>query len=113
MQETRVQSLVGKIPWGRDWLHTPVFFPGESQGQKCLVGCSPWIHKELDTTERLTLTLDHIETFLSMKSKGLKESRRENNLAGRDSTSSSALYEFHFLPSPPNHLTPHYATFPP
>jgi len=90
-----------------------VFFPGESQGQKCLVGCSPWIHKELDTTERLTLTLDHTETFLLMKSKGLKESRRENNLAGHDSTSSSALYEFHFLPSSPNHLTPHYTTFPP
>ena len=37
----------------------------------------------------------------------------EDNLAGCDSTSSSALYEFHFLPSPPNHLTPHYTTFPP
>ena len=75
-----------------------MFFPGESQGQRSLAGCSPWIRKELDTTERLTLTLDHTETFL-LKSKGLKESRRENDFAGYDSTSSSALYEFHFLPS--------------
>ena len=25
MQETWVQSWVGKIPWRREWLHTPVF----------------------------------------------------------------------------------------
>ena len=30
---------------------TPVFLPGESLGQKSLVGCSPWCCKELDTTE--------------------------------------------------------------
>ena len=29
MQETQVQSL-GKIPWRREWLPTPVFLPGES-----------------------------------------------------------------------------------
>ena len=33
------------------WLPTPVFFPGESQGQRSLVGYSPWGCKELDTTE--------------------------------------------------------------
>ena len=27
--------------------------PGESEGQGSLVCCSPWGHKELDTTERL------------------------------------------------------------
>ena len=27
--------------------------PGESEGQRSLVCCSPWGHKELDTTERL------------------------------------------------------------
>ena len=30
MQETWVQSLVGKIPWRRAWQPTPVFLPGES-----------------------------------------------------------------------------------
>ena len=32
---------------------TPVFLPGESHGQRSLVGYSPWGHKELDTTEQL------------------------------------------------------------
>ena len=29
---------VGKIPWKRAWQPTPVFLPGESHGQKSLVG---------------------------------------------------------------------------
>ena len=33
---------------------TPVFFPGESHGQRSMVGYSPWGHKESDTTERLS-----------------------------------------------------------
>ena len=32
---------------------TPAFLPGESHGQRSLVGCSPWGHQESDTTERL------------------------------------------------------------
>jgi len=42
---------VRKIPWRRAWQPTPVFLPGESQGQKSLVGYSSWGHKELDMTE--------------------------------------------------------------
>ena len=42
---------VGKIPWKKAWQPTLVFLPGESHGQRSLVGCSPWGHKELDTTE--------------------------------------------------------------
>ena len=37
----------------RQWQPTPVFFPGKSYGQRRLVGCSPWGHKESDMTERL------------------------------------------------------------
>ena len=33
---------------------TVVFLPGESHGQRNLVGYSPWGHKESDTTEQLT-----------------------------------------------------------
>ena len=33
---------VYKIPWRRDWQPTPVFLPGKSQGQRSLVGYSPW-----------------------------------------------------------------------
>jgi len=32
---------VGKIPWGREWLPTPVFFPGKFCGQRNLGGYSP------------------------------------------------------------------------
>ena len=48
---------VGKIPWRRAWQHTPVSLPGESYGQRSLVGYSPWGHKALDTTEPLIFTL--------------------------------------------------------
>ena len=59
--ETRVQSL--------GWEPTPVFFfsfcffnplvflPQEFHGQRSLAGYSLWGHKQLDTTERLTLSL--------------------------------------------------------
>ena len=42
---------VGKIPWRRAWLPTPVFLPGESHGQRSLGGNGPQDRKESDTTE--------------------------------------------------------------
>ena len=35
----------------RKWQLTPVFLPGESQGQRSLVGCHLWGRTESDTTE--------------------------------------------------------------
>ena len=52
----RFDPWVKKIPWRRKWLPTPVFLPGESHGQRSLVGCSPQGHKESDTTEPLILS---------------------------------------------------------
>ena len=49
-------SWVGKIPWRREWRPTPVFLHGEFHGQKSLAGYSPWGHKELYTTDHLSLT---------------------------------------------------------
>ena len=37
--------------WRRKWQPTPVFLPGESQGQRSLMGCGLWGRTELDTTE--------------------------------------------------------------
>ena len=37
--------------WRRQWYPTPVLLPGNSHGQRSLVGCSPWGHEESDTTE--------------------------------------------------------------
>ena len=52
---------VGKIPWRREWLPTPVFSPREFHGRRSLAGYSLWGHKESDMTEQLTWTLyaDH------------------------------------------------------
>ena len=40
-----------RFPWRRKWQPTPVFLPGESHGQRSLVGYHPWGHKESGTTE--------------------------------------------------------------
>ena len=65
--------------WRRKWQPTPVFLPGESQGQGSLVGCRLWGRTELDTTEATQqqqqrpsyhlnvaspLTLDVVDLFL-------------------------------------------------
>jgi len=46
------ETWVGKISWRTERLPNPVFWPGEFQGL-----CSPWGHKESDTTERLSFSL--------------------------------------------------------
>ena len=54
---------VEKISWRREQLPTPLFWPGEFHGLKGLAGYSPWDHKELDTTERLSLSGGYIHIF--------------------------------------------------
>ena len=44
-------SLFTFMHWRRTWQPTPVFLPGESQGQGSLVGCCLWRRIESDTTE--------------------------------------------------------------
>ena len=36
---------LGRSPGWRAWQPTPVFLPGESQGQRSLAGYSPWGHR--------------------------------------------------------------------
>ena len=57
VQQTSVQSLVRKIPWRRERQATPAFLPGESHGQRSLVGYSPWGCKALDMTEQTVYIL--------------------------------------------------------
>ena len=47
----RFDPWVRKIPWRRAWEPTPVLLPGESHGQRSLVGYSSQGCKESDTTE--------------------------------------------------------------
>ena len=44
-------SLSTFMHWREKWQPTPVFLPGESQGQGSLVGCHLWGRTESDTTE--------------------------------------------------------------
>ena len=41
---------LGRFPWRREWQPTAVFLPGESHGQRSLLGYSPWRLTESDTT---------------------------------------------------------------
>ena len=47
----RLNPWVGEISWRRAWQSCPVFLPGESHGQKSMVGYSPQGHKESYMTE--------------------------------------------------------------
>ena len=50
-RRSRFDPWVGKIPWRKERLPIPVFWPGEFHGLY-----SPWGRQELDTTERLNWT---------------------------------------------------------
>ena len=50
-------SLFTFMHWRRKWQSTPVFLPGESQGQGSLVGCHLWGCKESDTTEAAYISI--------------------------------------------------------
>ena len=67
MQETRVQSWDGEIPWRREWQSIPVFLPGKFHGQRSLGGYSPWGHKKSDTTEHSTEQKERSSTRESKK----------------------------------------------
>ena len=54
VQETGVRSLGWEDPWRRKWQPIPVSLPGKSHGQRSLVGCNPWGHKESGTTNTNT-----------------------------------------------------------
>ena len=55
------ELVSGKIPWRREQLFIPVFWPGEFHGSY-----SPWGHKELDMTEQLSFfLLLHLEALIT------------------------------------------------
>ena len=37
---------LGRFPWSGKWQLTPVFLPGKLQGQRSLVGYSPWLQRD-------------------------------------------------------------------
>ena len=55
-QKTWFDPWVRKI-WSREWQPTPVFLPGESNGQRSLASYSPWGFKESGMNYQLTVTI--------------------------------------------------------
>ena len=61
-------SLFTFMHWRRKWQPIPVFLPGESQGQRNLVGCSLWGLTESDTTESTYQYQQPVTIFSSVQS---------------------------------------------
>ena len=61
IRRPRFKPWVGKILWRREWQSIPVFLPGESHGQRSLVGYSLWGRKESDMMEHA-----HTQTQVSL-----------------------------------------------
>ena len=51
VQETRVQSLGWEDPLEKEMATHSSILAWKNHGQRSLVGCSPWGHKESGTTE--------------------------------------------------------------
>ena len=66
---------VGKIHWRRKQQPTLVFLPEESQGQRTLVGYSPYDLKELHMTEATQQTRMHMRVKSTFS---LEENRTES-----------------------------------
>ena len=62
----------------RAWQPTPVFLPGESHGQRSLVGCSPQAHRESDMTEATQHIRMHARTHVTSHEGSLSKVQRIN-----------------------------------
>ena len=58
----QVHPLGWEDPLEEDMATTPAFLPGESHGQRSLVGYSPWGCKESDMTA-VTLAHIHVSSY--------------------------------------------------
>ena len=76
MQETWLQSLSWKEPLEKAWPPSPEFLPGEFHGHR-----SPWGHKELDTTEQLTLSCTFTERQWINRKQNVDQATLEKHLA--------------------------------
>jgi len=86
----------------RKWRPTPVFLPGESQGQGSLVGCHLWGRTESDTTEvtqqqgnLITIVTTSIQYCMAALSRAL----RGKKLTHTDSKEMSRTDFFHKQPN--------------
>ena len=62
-QETWVQTLGGKIPWKRERLPTPVFWPGEVHELRILAGYIQYMESDM-TLNFMTVLEQILETLI-------------------------------------------------
>ena len=63
------ETWVGKITWRMEQPPIPVFWPGESHGQRSLAGCSPWgcrVGHNLETEQQQDSNVHNFLQFLSL-----------------------------------------------
>ena len=87
---------VGKIPWRKEWLSTPVFWPGQFHGLY-----SEWGHKKSDTTEWLLFSF-HLLLWTMLN---ISKSRKNSIYTSLHPSSSFNSFQlitnlFHLYPSP-------------
>ena len=80
------ETWVGKIPWRREQLPTPVSWLGEFHGLY-----SPWGHKESETTEQLSFGLQMVKNLPAMQETWVQSQGQEDPLEKEMATHSSIL----------------------
>ena len=65
VQKTHVQYLDQEDPMEEGPATHSSILASRIHGQRSLAGCSPWGHKELDTTEQLTHTHTHTHNLVT------------------------------------------------
>ena len=107
MWETWARCLGWEDPPEEGMEPTPVLLPGESHGQRSLGGNSSWGHKELDTTEQLSINKQTVlSKTLKLLPNPLGEERLLLQYSGLEnsmdciihgvSNSPTGLSDFHF-----------------
>ena len=86
MQEMEIHPWVRKIPLEEGKAtHSSILFSGKSYRQRNLVGCSPWGHKESDTTEWLSTRLVfNVQKGLELEKKQTKRKTGGKRKLGSD-----------------------------
>ena len=86
----RSYPWVRKIPQRREWQPTSLFLPRKFHGQRNLMGCSPWGHKESDMTKQLTQTHTVSVVAETMCVRYVKQGRR---VRGKESSELKTEWE--------------------
>ena len=82
--DTRNMGLIPwhrKIPWRRKWQPIPVFLPEIVHGERSLVGCSPWGHKESGMIYQLNNN-SRVYLYLTLILNSDKKKKAAKSLAG-------------------------------